>query len=232
MRARTYKNAVLTSIFRKSPYWRGRCINTDMNIPYRKQHYSTVVTALALIVVGALSPRSYAGAFQKLLTAVDDGAEVRFTNADLLKNSQISYRAEGGFSEVQSYGVILSCVNGKISVLKSISDPRLSDKSALVHDVSSMSPSAYLSLWDSLDRQAVFRMTDAPEPKIDIADEFTITFNAKIGSARNEFHVVGISRPVAARYYAIRALIDDAVHMKALWNVHSNVARVDQDLIP
>jgi hypothetical protein len=190
-----------------------------------------MLTGVVLAFLGA-AHSALAGPFQRLLTSVQDGAEERFSNKDLLANSQISYHADGGFTSVQSYGVILSCVNGKISVLKSISDPRLPDKAALVHDVSTISQREYLELWDNLDRQALFQMSDAPLPKVDIADEFTVTFHAKVGSVHHEFSVRGIGRPEAARYFAIRELVDNAVHMKALWNVHSNVARLDQDSLP
>ena len=203
-----------------------------MKLKHRKYVHNMAIVTMALTMVVGPRLLSAAGPFEHLLASVDNGVETRYSDADLLANSQISYRAEGGFTGVQAYGVILSCVHGKISVLKTISDPRLPDQASTVHDVSSITQSEYFALWDNLDRQALFQTTDAPEPKMDIADEFTVTFHAKVGDAHHEFHVRGISRPEAARYYALRQLIDDAVHMKALWNVHSNVARLDQDSIP
>jgi hypothetical protein len=202
----------------------------------RKPFYFVAAAGLVLTSFSGARVQAEQGPFARLLTSVDDGSahiasDARYTNDDILKGSQISYRADGGFTGVQGYGVIISCVNGKISVLKTISDPRLRDEAATVHDISSIGTDEYLNLWDNLDREALFKMSDAPDPKVDILDEFTVTFHAVVGKDHHEFRVHGISRPEAARYYALRQLIDDSVHMKALWNVHSDLARLDQDSI-
>lgn len=147
------------------------------------------------------------------------------TDKEILKNSQISYRAEGGFSTVQSYGVILSCVNGRVSVLKSIYDPRLSADKARSREVGEMPVEQYVELWNNLDRYSLLKMQDAPRPKNDIQDEFTIHFAAKVGKLFHEFDVYGISRPESARYFAVRKMIDDSVQMKSLWETHQHLAR-------
>lgn len=150
----------------------------------------------------------------------------------LLQNSQISYRAEGGFTGVQSYGVILSCVNGRISVMKSIYDPRLPADKAQMREIASMDKDTYLKLWDDLNKQAFFKTPDAPQPKHDIADEFTVNFHAKIGEEHHEFQVYGISLPSSSRYFGIRKRIDDSVNMSALWYSHKNVARSIESKLP
>src|SRR5262245_11337333 len=72
---------------------------------------------------------------------------------DILKDSQISYRADGGFTGIKSYGVIISCVNGKISTLKSFHDPHRYP--GPLRQKGSMDRMTYLKLWDSLKRQQV-----------------------------------------------------------------------------
>jgi hypothetical protein len=173
----------------------------------------------------SLKPCS-AGPFKELLNNYDSATDAtELSNDEILKSSQISYRAEGGFTGVQSYGVILRCVNGKVSVMKSIYDPHLSGDKGQIRDIGSMNFDDYLALWNNLDRHAVFKMADAPLPKMDILDEFTIQFNAKVGNTFHHFQVYGISRPEAARYFALRKLVDDAVGMQELWNNHSELVR-------
>src|SRR6185369_11388809 len=105
-----------------------------------------------------------AGPFKQLLNSVDEPQEANLNISDreILKSSQISYRAEGGFTGVRSYGVILSCVNGHVSVLKSILDPRLPSSKASTRQIGTMSTDQYVQLWDNLDRQALLKMKDAP----------------------------------------------------------------------
>lgn len=146
------------------------------------------------------------------------------TSAAILKNSQISYRAEGGFTGVKSYGVLISCVDGKISVLKSIHDPRLRSKQPL-RVTGTMDRDSYLNLWQGLKKQAVFGLKDGPPLKQDSLDEFTLSFEAKIGKQTNAFKVTACSRPEASRYFAVRNLLDHAVGMRSLWDKHSDLAR-------
>lgn len=172
--------------------------------------------------------QAFGGPFKHLLKT-DEQAEIKISDKEILKESQISYRAEGGFTGVQSYGVILSCVNGKVSVMKSIYDPRLSSEKSRTREIGSMELEKYVRLWNNMDQQALFKMQDSPLPKMDIADEFTLHFYAKAGKNLHQFQVVGISRTEAARYFAIRKLIDDAVQMQALWNVHNDLAKNIKD---
>lgn len=144
---------------------------------------------------------------------------------EIIRESQLSYRAEGGFTGVESFGVILSCVNGQVSVMKSINDPRLSPQQAHMREVGTMNIIKYLDLWKDLDRSAVLSMADAPLPKTDIRDEYTVHFYAKLGESFHQFDVNGITRPEVSRYFAIRKLIDDSVQMQALWATHQNTAK-------
>lgn len=207
--------------------WRLRCINPSMMKTKRmRQYIKSLVCDVFVIVLqlGSVTP-SQAGPFHQLLESVDGQRDVEISNKDILKSSQISYRADGGFSGLESYGVILSCVNGHISVMKSIYDPRLSKESSRTREIGNMDEKEYLALWDNMDRHAIFKMQDAPQPKQDISDEFTIHFYAKVGENYHKFDVYGISRPEAARYFAVRKLIDDSVGMQALWNSYHQSAR-------
>jgi len=144
---------------------------------------------------------------------------------DILKQSQVSYRAEGGFSGVISYGVIISCVEGKISVLKSIHDPRLTNSDSRKREIGKMSQKEYLALWNKLQKISVLNTRNAPDPRLDILDEFTLTFNVNVGKKRNSFQVYGIGRPEAARQFAVKSLIDTAAHMDSLWNSRQSTAK-------
>ncbi|MFN0118409.1 MAG: hypothetical protein ACKVQC_08995 [Elusimicrobiota bacterium] len=143
----------------------------------------------------------------------------------LIQNSQISYRAEGGFSKAESYGVIISCVDGKVSTLTSIYDPRFSTANSKLRKIGSMSTEDYLDLWASLNRQALFQSVDAPEPKKEQLDEFTVTFFAKIGDDLHNFKVKSIKRPEASRYFALQNLIDRAAQMQVLWQSHKTLSQ-------
>lgn len=146
--------------------------------------------------------------------------------AALLHKSQISYQADGGFTAVKSYSVIISCIDGKISTLSTISDPKLmgSNASPLRH-IGTMDEEAYLNLWDKLNRMAVFEKKNGPEPRADILDEFTVTFQASVGNDENQFSVRGCSRPEASQYFAFQHLLDSAVGMENLWNSHQSLAQ-------
>jgi hypothetical protein len=140
---------------------------------------------------------------------------------DILTKSQLSYRADGGFSEINSYAVIISCVDGKISTLRSVRDSRR----GTFRKTGTMSKEAYLNLWDKMLRRRVFTMKDAPAPKQEILDQFTVQFEAKIGDAANKFEAHGCSRPEAAPYFALRNLIDQAADMQVVWNLRDSIAR-------
>lgn len=179
-----------------------------------------VISALSWMLISS----SHAGPFYKLMENKSQ-FEHRPSDSELLKESQISYRAEGGFTGVESYGVIISCVKGKISVMKSIHDPRLKNEAARVRQLGNMNQNDYLRLWGDLQRQAFFKMRDSNPLTMDINDEFTNYFIAKVGGKSHKFEVVGISRPEASRYYALRERIDQSVNMKSLWSSHENLAR-------
>jgi len=140
---------------------------------------------------------------------------------EILKNSMISYRAVGGYTGVKSYSVVISCVNGKISALSSINDPRIKE---VLRRKSDMTKDSYVMLWKNLNRLAILEKRDAPNPKRDILDQFTINFEVKAGSKQNQFKVVGCSRPEAAQYFAIRSLLDKAVGMDNLWDSQQKLA--------
>jgi len=144
---------------------------------------------------------------------------------EILQDSQISYRAEGGFTGVRSYTVIITCVDGKISTLQSIHDPRVSDDERTLYRTGKISSEAYLNLWNNLNKQAVFNLKDGENPKMEIMDEFTVQFEVKAGSRSNTFKVYGCNRPEAARFHAVKCLLDQAVDMRSLWSAHSRVAK-------
>lgn len=150
------------------------------------------------------------------------GSMETMSSEELLKKSQISYSADGGFSGVKSYGVIVSCVNGKISMLKTIHDPR--HNQAPIRHRGNMDQTTYLRLWDSLVKHKVLEAKNIAEPKMDIADEFTIQFEARVGSDKNTFQVHGIARPEASQHFAIKSLIDYAVQMHAFAGTHDELA--------
>lgn len=155
----------------------------------------------------------------------------RFSIETALEDSQISYRAEGGFTGVESFGVILSCVNGRISVLKSIADPRLGSEGRL-RQVASMTPEAYRQLWRQLERLSVMTTPNAPAPRMDILDEFTVRFEVRVGPVTHRFSARGLSRPEAARHFALRSSIDNAAGMAALWQSHSEIASISSPTDP
>jgi hypothetical protein len=148
---------------------------------------------------------------------------VQISDAEVLDNSQVSYRADGGFTGIESYGVIVSCVKGRISVLKTIHDPGHS--TAAVHQKGTMDHQTYLQLWKGLRKQGVFVAGNIPEPKLDIEDQFTVKFEAKAGGLKNEFRVHGIGRPEACQHFAIKSLIDHSVQMQAFMEPHETLAR-------
>jgi hypothetical protein len=172
----------------------------------------------------SFSSLSWATPFEHLLNKEERPIKSVSKKA-ILANSQISYRAEGGFSGVESYGVIISCVKGKMSVMMSIYDPRLHEDNSRVRRLGSMDSGEYLNLWDNLQRQALFKLQDSPPLTMDITDEFTNHFFVKVQDKHHQFNVVGISRPESSRYYAIRQLIDQSVNMRSLWDIHHNLAR-------
>jgi hypothetical protein len=158
---------------------------------------------------------------QKVVTV----PQVPLSTKEILKQSQISYQAEGGFSGIRSYGVHISCVGGKISTLCSIIDPRITKSDIKpIYRKGTMDIDTYLALWKKMNNMAVFRKKDAPNPKQDILDEFTLNFTVQAGENKNSFRVYGLSRPEAAQYYALRTLIDHSAQMTALWNFHKSLA--------
>ncbi len=194
-----------------------------------RKFLKSLVIDLFIIVLqfGGTGGRAYAVEELESANVADSVPRVstdQITESDVLKNSQISYRADGGFSGIESYGVILSCINGQVSVMKSIFDPRLPADKAQFRDISTMDSEQYLLLWNALDRMALLKLADAPRPKMDILDEFTVEFNAKIKNNSHKFTVYGISRPEAARYFAVRKVIDDSVHMQAFWDQHTHAS--------
>jgi len=151
--------------------------------------------------------------------------QVPLSTKEILKQSQISYQAEGGFSGIRSYGVHISCVGGKISTLCSIIDPRITKSDTKpIYRKGTMDIDTYLALWHKMNNMAVFHKKDAPDPKRDILDEFTLNFTVQAGDKSNSFKVYGLSRPEAAQYYALRTLIDRSTQMTALWNFHKSLA--------
>jgi hypothetical protein len=156
--------------------------------------------------------------------AAKQDQRISVTHKELLKNSQISYRAEGGFTGVKSYSVIISCVDGRISSMSSIVDPNV-PKAVPLRKRSTMKAEEYLALWDDLKRHQVFNKKDATNPRHDILDEFTVHFEAKVGPKDHSFKVFGCSRPEAAQYFALRNILDQAAGMKQLWETRERFAR-------
>lgn len=152
------------------------------------------------------------------------GNPVEFNADDIIQKSQISYRAQGGFTSINSYGVILSCVNGKISVLKSITDPNLNTNGGRIHELAEMDQDQYLALWDKLHKVSALNAKNVPNPRLDILEEFTHTFHLQVGDQSHQFQVYGINRPEASRHFAIKTIIDQAANMKSMWNSHQTLA--------
>ena len=147
------------------------------------------------------------------------------SNKKILKDSTISYRATGGFTGVKSFNVIMSCKDGKISLLKTIHNPLRNRRRPTLRERGRMDYVAYLRLWEYFQKQQIFKVKDAPEPKRDIVDEFTFHFEVRIGKKKNTFKIYGISRPEAARYFAFKNLIDQASDMASLWDQHGALAK-------
>lgn len=151
--------------------------------------------------------------------------KIQVSDKEILKKSQVAYRAEGGFTGVISYGVIIGCVEGKISVLKSIHDPKLVDPDHKKFELGSMTHEKYLNLWHTMEKMNVFGTNDIPDPKLDIMDEFTFTFNVKVGDKENQFRVFGIDRSEASRHFAFKSIIDKTTDMDSFWNSEPAVAQ-------
>ncbi len=139
--------------------------------------------------------------------------------ASVLARSQVSYRAEGGFSGVESYGAIVSCVNGEISIMASIHDPR-SKNGEPTRKICHMTQERYLALWNDLVKQAGLKLSDGPALRRETLDEFTVTFNLSVGDETHQFRAQGLSLPECARYEALRSTIDDAAQMADVWKAH------------
>ena len=158
----------------------------------------------------ALHP-SFSAPHKKIENRAAKTATTHFTDKELLKKSQISYHAVGGFTGVKSYSVMISCVDGHVSALSSITDPHARIAATALKKKSNMTAKEYVALWDNLKRHHVFNKKDNSKPKQDILDEFTVHFEAKVGDREHEFKVYACSRPEAAQYFAIRSLLDNAV---------------------
>ena len=139
--------------------------------------------------------------------------------ASVLARSQVSYRAEGGFSGVESYGAIISCVNGEVSVMASIHDPR-SKNGEPTRKICHITPERYVVLWNSLVRQAGLKLGDGPTLRRETLDEFSVTFILSVGDTSRQFRAQGLSLPECARYEALRSTIDEAAQMAEVWKAH------------
>lgn len=177
---------------------------------------------MALIQILVASPSAAQRNHKKVQPAA---VQIQFSDKEILHQSQISYRAEGGFTGVTSYGVILSCVDGKVSVLKSLNDPKLTNRNHKMIELKTMDKEQYLNLWNTLQRMNVFVTQNAPDPKLDILDEFTFTFNIKAGDREHQFRVYGINRPESSRHFAFKNVIDKFSDMNSFWNSHQSIAR-------
>lgn len=179
---------------------------------------SAVLFALSMNVGHSASSRKNTPP-QKPVTAdtLDEGT--------LLRKSQISYRAEGGFSKVQSYSVIISCVDGKISTLATIHDPHLGADKGTLHQTGTLDKDQYLRLWKSAAQMGVQSKKDAPPLKQDILDEFTVTFDVQAGNWNHRFSAAGISRREASSYFAIRSLLDQYAQTAWLWDQYQELTK-------
>jgi hypothetical protein len=173
------------------------------------------------IILGAIALGLPAGA--RAQAPVDANSSLNVEPAQLLERSQVSYRAEGGFTGVESYGVVISCVRGEVSVMASIHDPRVPGAEPM-RTFSHMSSERYLALWNSLIRQAALRLENGPALNRDVRDEFTVSFHLSVGEQSRDLHAQGLSLPECSRYQALRSLIDDAADMASLWKAHDDVA--------
>ena len=57
------------------------------------------------------------------------GAEVK--QSEILAHSELSYKADGGFTGIRSYSVRICCNKGKITTVRTILDPRINSKPIL-----------------------------------------------------------------------------------------------------
>ena len=144
--------------------------------------------------------------------------------ATLLEDSAISYRADGGFTGIQGYSVLIVCRAGAVSTLATIHDPRRDEP---LRRTGHMTEEEYLALWEQLNRQRVFATTDVERPKWEIRDEFTIRFEVRAGRLEHAFSVHGLNRPEASKLFAIQSLLDQAAGMSHLWSFHDQTAKID-----
>jgi hypothetical protein len=217
-------------LFEHSPRRPARRRNTSKNFLYRliiDGNYGSIrrkAGALQRLELGMLMRLLMIGtaAFLALL-GVAAAAPAPERDA-LLANSQISYQADGGFTGVESYGVIISCVKGHVSVLKSLCDLHASADARHLRQIGTMNSEDYLRLWANLSRQNVLALKDAPPLNCDSLDEFTTRFVFKVGNQSHHISTQAISRPEVSRYFALRSLIDRSVQMEGLWQVHKSLA--------
>jgi len=143
----------------------------------------------------------------------------------LLKSSHISYRAVGGFTGVKSFSVLISCVDGRVSILKTIHNPKgIPNRPTLRHN-GAMTTKAYMEFWDNLVKQQIMQIPDCPDPRQEILEEFTFHFEARVGDEKHSFRSYGLTRPEASRYFALKNLIDSVADMASLWDRHGKIAQ-------
>lgn len=184
-----------------------------------------VLFALIQVLLAAPNHAFFWHKAKSQANSADDEPIINVSNREILKYSHVAYRAMGGFTGVKSYSVLITCINGKISVLNSIHDPKVPGKKSVVRKKSNMNVSDYLALWDGLRKQRIFNVQNAPKPNMDILDEFTFAFDVQAGDQANQFDIYGLSRPEGARYFAIKSLIDEAGNMASLWDQHQALVR-------
>jgi len=192
---------------------------------YTPKRFLKEMAILFLVQLLVVAP-NHAGFWNKSKPVTKtDSFVLTFSDKEIMKNSFLSYKAVGGFSSIRSYNVMISCKNGKISVLKSIHNPKRNKRSPTIRQRGSMPKQEYLALWHRLNRQRVFNLPDAPDPKRNLHDEFTFHFQARVGKYENNFKVYGVHRPEAARYFCIKNLLDSASDMSSLWYRHGALAK-------
>ena len=142
----------------------------------------------------------------------------------ILKNSQISYRATGDGPGVQSFGVIISCVDGKISILKSLRDPDINHSLPQIRQIGNISQKEYLNLWRNLEELKFWNMDDAKDPTDLGTHHFTTEFFVKLDQKMHKFKVKDLDRPEFSSYLTIQKLIDKTANMQTLWDSYHSLA--------
>ena len=141
------------------------------------------------------------------------------------KKSQISYRADLKGASIRSYGVIISCIDGKVSAIRSLYDPSLASDPRPIRQIVDLDLDQYLNLWDSLIRRGALDMKDRPPSTLPHSEESSVHFLLSLGKDTHEFSVTDLNRPEMATFLALQSLIDRTADMRSLWDSYQRTVK-------